>query len=64
MRFIGNKENLLDVIYETLQSRNITGNTFFDFFSGTTNVGKFFKILSLVSPRIKRNINGLITDPQ
>ncbi|MCF6344058.1 MAG: DNA adenine methylase [Devosiaceae bacterium] len=43
MRFIGNKENLLDIIYFELSSRNISGETFFDFFSGTSNVGKFFK---------------------
>ena len=43
MRFIGNKEKLLDIIYFELTSRNINGKTFFDFFSGTANVGKFFK---------------------
>ncbi len=43
LRFIGNKENLLDIIYYELSSRNIHGRTFFDFFSGTSNVGKFFK---------------------
>lgn len=43
MRFIGNKENLLDKIYYILQEREIKGNSFFDFFAGTTNVGQFFK---------------------
>tara|TARA_B100000767_G_C19719313_1_gene516497 strand:+ start:70 stop:1134 length:1065 start_codon:yes stop_codon:yes gene_type:complete len=43
MRFIGNKEKLLDAIFFELDSRNIKGNSFFDFFSGTSNVGKFFK---------------------
>lgn len=43
MRFIGNKERLTDWIYTTMQFNNITGETFFDFFSGTSNIGKFFK---------------------
>jgi adenine-specific DNA-methyltransferase len=43
MRFIGNKENLIGRIYEILKSKGITGKSFFDFFSGTTSVGKFFK---------------------
>lgn len=45
MRYIGNKENLLPQIYEVFQSKNIQGNSFFDTFSGTANVGKFFKKL-------------------
>ena len=43
MRYIGNKENLLDKIYQTITERGISGNSFFDFFSGTTNVAQFFK---------------------
>jgi adenine-specific DNA-methyltransferase len=43
MRFIGNKENLLSSIYYALEQRNIRGSSFFDFFSGTTNVARFFK---------------------
>jgi adenine-specific DNA-methyltransferase len=43
MRFIGNKERLVDWIYFTIKSNNIKGKIFFDFFSGTSNVGKFFK---------------------
>lgn len=43
MRFIGNKERLVDWIYHTIKSNNIKGETFFDFFSGTSNVGRFFK---------------------
>lgn len=46
MRYIGNKENLLEKIYQVMQSKNINGNSFFDFFSGTANVGKFFKKLN------------------
>ncbi|QQS31521.1 MAG: DNA adenine methylase [Sphingobacteriales bacterium] len=46
MRYIGNKENLLDTIHQVMQSKNIKGNSFFDFFSGTANVGKFFKKLN------------------
>lgn len=29
MRYIGNKENLLDKIYQVMQSKNIQGNSFF-----------------------------------
>lgn len=43
MRFIGNKENLLDWIYSEMQKKGIKGKVFFDFFSGTSNVGRFFK---------------------
>jgi adenine-specific DNA-methyltransferase len=43
MRFIGNKENLLEAINYALEKREIKGKTFFDFFSGTSNVARFFK---------------------
>ncbi|MFQ3576904.1 MAG: DNA adenine methylase [Cytophagales bacterium] len=43
MRFIGNKENLVEKIYQILQRKGVSGNSFFDFFAGTSNVGKFFK---------------------
>jgi adenine-specific DNA-methyltransferase len=43
MRFIGNKENLVPFIYQTLISKKITGDSIFDIFSGTSNVGRFFK---------------------
>jgi len=43
MRFIGNKENLVDCINEIISKKGITGNSIFDFFSGTTNVGRYFK---------------------
>lgn len=43
MRFIGNKEKLLKHINYILERKNIKGRIFFDFFSGTTNVAKFFK---------------------
>lgn len=43
MRFIGNKTNLLQKIKDELALRNISWVSFFDFFSGTTSVGKFFK---------------------
>ncbi len=46
MRFIGNKEKLLGMIYQVVRSKNIQGNSFFDFFAGTTNVGRFFKKLN------------------
>ena len=41
-----NKENLLGTIYQVMQSKNTKGKSFFDFFSGTANVGKFFKKLN------------------
>lgn len=43
MRYIGNKEKLLDKIYAILTANNVVGNSFFDFFSGTTNVARFYK---------------------
>ncbi len=35
MRFIGNKENLVEKIYQILQSKGISGTLFFDFFGVT-----------------------------
>lgn len=43
MRYIGNKESLLDTIYAKISSLGISGSRFFDFFSGTTSVARFFK---------------------
>ena len=43
MRYIGNKENILDKIFLILSKHGVSGNSFFDFFSGTTNVAKFYK---------------------
>lgn len=43
MRFIGNKEKLLDRIYQTVLSTGTKTGVFCDFFSGTSNVGRFFK---------------------
>lgn len=43
MRYIGNKENIIEKIYQILLSNGIKGESFFDFFSGTANVAKFFK---------------------
>lgn len=45
MRFIGNKENLLDRIKFILDKNEVFGKSFFDFFSGTTSVAKYFKKL-------------------
>lgn len=44
MRYIGNKENIIEKIYSILQKNDVNGKTFFDFFSGTANVAKFFKL--------------------
>ncbi|TYA13773.1 DNA adenine methylase [Aggregatibacter actinomycetemcomitans] len=46
MRYIGNKESLINSIYQVMLSRNILGKSFFDVFSGTTSVAKFFKKLN------------------
>ena len=43
MRFIGNKEKLVDWIYDEIRSAGVKEGLFFDFFSGTTNVAKHFK---------------------
>lgn len=43
MRYIGNKENILDRIHHILTENGVTGTSFFDFFSGTTNVARYFK---------------------
>ena len=45
MRFIGNKENLLNYIHNVFERFDISGERFFDFFAGTTNVGRYFKSL-------------------
>jgi adenine-specific DNA-methyltransferase len=45
MRYIGNKENLLDKIYQVMKLKKIHGDSFFDFFAGTTSVSRFFKKL-------------------
>lgn len=43
MRYIGNKEKILDIIFSILEKNNVCGKTFFDFFAGTTNVSRYFK---------------------
>jgi adenine-specific DNA-methyltransferase len=43
MRFIGNKENLVEKIHQVMQLKKIEGSSFFDFFAGTTSVSKYFK---------------------
>ena len=43
MRFIGNKERLVEWIYSEIQQKKIKGKRFFDFFAGTSNVGRYFK---------------------
>ena len=45
MRYIGNKENIIEKIYNILKSHDAVGSSFFDFFSGTTNVARFYKQL-------------------
>lgn len=43
MRFIGNKEKLLNNIYKIVLSTGVREGVFCDFFAGTANVGAFFK---------------------
>lgn len=43
MRYIGNKESLVDTIFSKINTLGIRGDKFYDFFAGTTNVGRFFK---------------------
>lgn len=43
MRFIGNKENIIDKINNILVDNNVIGKSYFDFFSGTSNVAKYYK---------------------
>lgn len=45
MRFIGNKENLVEKISQIMQEKGVQGDSFFDVFSGTTSVAQFFKKL-------------------
>ena len=45
MRFIGNKQNLLNFIYIPIEEHKINSGVFIDIFSGTASVGKFFKKL-------------------
>jgi adenine-specific DNA-methyltransferase len=49
-RIIGSKYNLLQEIYNTLKKEQITGYSFFDVFSGSAIVGRFFKrMFSVIS---------------
>lgn len=43
MRFIGNKEKLVDNIYSVVLDAGVQNGIFCDFFSGTSNVGRYFK---------------------
>ena len=45
MRYIGNKENILDKIYSILTENGVEGDSFFDFFSGTISVARYYKKL-------------------
>ena len=46
MRYIGNKENVVATIHQIMQERGISGKSFFDVFSGTASVAKYFKRLN------------------
>ena len=43
MRYIGNKENLIDRIFFEMTKKNVKGDSIFDVFSGTASVARFFK---------------------
>lgn len=43
MRYIGNKQNLVNTIGAILDERGVVGESFCDLFSGTTSVARFFK---------------------
>ncbi len=43
MRYIGNKENIIEKIDSLLLKNGVCGERFFDFFSGTTSVAKYYK---------------------
>lgn len=43
MRYIGNKENIIQRIYGILNANGVKGKSFFDFCSGTASVAKFYK---------------------
>ena len=43
MRFIGNKQNLVDKIHNVLDKEKIQGNSLFDLFAGSVSVAKYFK---------------------
>lgn len=45
MRYLGNKENIIARIHSILSDDGVSGTRFFDFFSGTTNVAKYYKRL-------------------
>ncbi len=45
MRYIGNKENIVEKIHSILAANNICGKRLFDLFAGTTGVGRYFKQL-------------------
>ncbi|MDO4628808.1 MAG: DNA adenine methylase [Planctomycetia bacterium] len=45
MRYIGNKENILNQIDTILRTHGVQGESFFDFFSGTTSVAQYYKRL-------------------
>lgn len=43
MRYIGNKENIVERLHRIMLENGVDGESFFDFFSGTTSVAKYFK---------------------
>lgn len=43
MRFIGNKENIIEKIDSLLISKNVFGSIIFDTFAGTSSVGRYYK---------------------
>ena len=49
-RLIGSKHGVLNNLFEVIRKENITGEKFFDVFSGSTAVGRYFKkMFSIIS---------------
>lgn len=49
-RLIGSKHSVLNNLFEVIRKENITGEKFFDVFSGSTAVGRYFKkMFSIIS---------------
>jgi len=47
-RLIGSKHSILNNLFEVIKREDITGKTFFDVFSGSTAVGRYFKNTFLI----------------
>lgn len=46
MRYLGNKQAIVQTIFNIMRKYKVQGNSIFDFFAGSTSVSKFFKQLN------------------